>query len=72
MTFDDDFVAIDFDGGRKLFTCKKLNISWPPPEELELFGFKFIRESFSQITDDMRNDMTRVCRGARYVLKYVN
>jgi hypothetical protein len=67
MTFDDDFLQFEFDHGTKRVTCKSAELEWPPPEQLEVFGFRMKRDTFSQITDDQRAELTLICRGARYV-----
>jgi hypothetical protein len=67
MTFDDDFLQLNFgDGVVRRAQCLPNRIDWPPPPVLDLFGFKFQRESFSQITDEQRAGMSHVCRGASY------
>ena len=66
MTFDDDFVVLNFDGGTKRIRCRDLGIDWPPPEKLTVAGFTLTRSRFSSITDEQRADMTHVCRGAEY------
>ena len=66
MTFDDDFVLVNFTGGKKRLRCTDLSIDWPPPEILDIGGFKFTRERYSQITDEERATMSHVCRGAEY------
>ena len=66
MTFEDDFVSIKMQGGTRRWRCKGLGIEWPPPELIDIEGFKFKRERYSQITDEQRETMTHVCRGAEY------
>lgn len=66
MTFEDDFIKLDTFGGPKLLRCLPNNIAWPPPEKLELLGFKWKRVSMSAITDAQREKMTHVMRGALY------
>lgn len=67
MTFDDDFLQLEFDGGTKRVTCRSLGLDWPPPERINVMGFDMDRESHSQITDAQRQELTMVMRGARYV-----
>lgn len=67
MTFDDDFLQLEFDGGTKRVSCRSLGIDWPPPERINVMGFEMVRESFSQITDEQREKMTMIIRGTRYV-----
>lgn len=71
MTFDDDFIAFNFDPtvrtGVVRQRCKDVGVEWPPPERLERFGTAFKRLRYSQISDEDRADMTHVCRGAEYV-----
>lgn len=72
MTFEDDFVQLNFDGGTKRPTCKSLGVEWPPPPEIVVAGFVFKLIRHSEITDEQREGMTRVCRGAEYKPKYPN
>ena len=67
MTFDDDFLQLEFDGGTKRITCRSAGIEWPPPERINVMGFEMVRESYSQITDEDRQQMTMITRGARFV-----
>lgn len=67
MTFADDFVVLVFDHGIVRQPCKSLGLEWPPPERIEMFGFQFKRERYSHITDEQREQMTHVCRGAEYM-----
>ena len=66
MTYDDDFVRLEFSGGVRQSTCKFLGIDWPPPERLDIQGFIMVRHSMSEITDEQRSVLTRVMRGAVY------
>lgn len=66
MTFDDDFCRIWFLTGAKNIPCKNLNINWPPPDKISIEGFEFSRTRFSNITDEQRETMDHVCRGAEY------
>jgi len=66
MTFEDDFCQVNFDSGMKRITCNSLGIDWPPPEILDIQGFEFERKTVSKITDEQREGMTDVCRGAEY------
>ena len=66
MTFDDDFIRLEMDGGTRTISCKSAGIDWPPPEKIRIYGFDFARESFSEITDDQRRGTGRVMRGAVY------
>lgn len=66
MTFDDDFLQVQFDGGLRRAFLKKNGLEWPPPETIDLFGFRLERVRFSEITDEQRAGMTHVCRGAEY------
>lgn len=67
MTFDDDMIQLEFDGGRKRISCKANGIDWPPPEILNFNGFEMKRKSMSTISDDDRKEMTHVLRGAVYI-----
>lgn len=72
MTFDDDYIQLALSTGPMRVTCKKLGIDWPPPEIIKVTGGPFStpvfkRVRFSQISDDQRAGMSRVCRGAEYV-----
>lgn len=72
MTFDDDYIQLRLSTGPMRVTCKQLGIDWPPPEVIEITGGpystpRFRRLRMSAITDEQRQGMTRVCRGAEYV-----
>lgn len=73
MTFDDDYMFFGVRLGVPLrVRCKDAGVEWPPPEFVQVVGGPisepyFRRESYSQITDEQRATMTRVCRGASYV-----
>lgn len=72
MTFDDDYIQLRLSTGAMRVTCRELGISWPPPEFIQVTGGPFSEPTFrrvrySQITDEQRERMTRVCRGAEYV-----
>ena len=69
MTFADDFVALHFEHKTILQPCAAIGLQWPPPEEIEVFGFPFRRERYSSITDEQREQMTHVCRGAEYFVR---
>lgn len=68
MTFDDDFLLLNFGHRALRQRCKSMGIDWPPPQTLEVFGFVFNRSRMSSITDEQREGMTHVCRGAEYEL----
>ena len=65
-TLDDDFIRIEMQGGTKNLRCKALGIDWPPPEEINVCGFIFVKVGQSKLTDKMMETMTHVCRGALY------
>lgn len=67
MTFSDDMLQLEFNGGRRRVTCISAGVAWPPPEILDIMGFKMRRESMSSLTDEQRNEMTHVLRGAVYI-----
>lgn len=72
MTFDDDHIQLQLSVGRVQATCRELGLSWPPPERIAvlvgepLSAFAFRRIRYSQLTDDERQKLTHVCRGAEY------
>lgn len=66
MTFEDDMCQINFEGGMKRISCNDLRLTWPPPSTINIGGFKFERIRYSQITDEQREGMTNVFRGAEY------
>lgn len=66
MTFNDDMVQLEFDGGTRRVTCKALGLDWPPPEFINVSGFEMMRTGMSCITDEERATMTHVIRGAVY------
>jgi len=51
-TFATDVLQINFAGGIKLLLCKAVNVDWPPPERLDIMGFKFKRVAYSAISDE--------------------
>lgn len=69
MTFDSDFCRINFQGGHRDYTCKKLGIKWPPPEELDVYGFIFVRHRMSKLTDKEAKECDFVARGAEYNIR---
>jgi len=69
MTFDDDFVQLTMQGGTKRYSCKDLGYTWPPPDEITWGGFLFEQIRRSQITDEQREGMSHVMRGAEYNVK---
>jgi hypothetical protein len=68
MTFDDDIIRIPIQilDRSITVTLKSLGLEWPPPEELSYFGLIYKREMYSEITDEQREKMTHVARGAEY------
>lgn len=68
MTFDDDFIQLLIeDIGVVRFPCAPAGIDWPPPDVLCFEGTMYRQVRRSQITDEQRQTMTHVCRGAEYV-----
>lgn len=67
MTFDDDFLRLTFDNEVHNLQLKGLGLSWPPPEKISLGGVVFVRQSYSAISDEQRQLMSHVCRGAQYI-----
>lgn len=67
MTFDDDHVVFRTESGQYRAFLRNLSLEWPPPERLELLGLDYVRARMSTITDEQRQGMTRVARGAEYV-----
>lgn len=66
MTFDDDFVRIPMTMGNVNITLTKLGLEWPPPEEVNFYGLLYRQVRCSEITDEEREGMTHVARGAEY------
>lgn len=80
MTFDDDFVRLNLELQTALIAVKDLGLEWPPPERIYLGRhglvreatdqdepeFVLVRASYSQITDEQRQGMEHVARGAEY------
>ncbi len=66
MTFDDDYLCIETPVRRVNVSCQSLGIEWPPPERIEFNDAPYTRVSYSAITDEQRQGMTHVCRGALY------
>ena len=67
MTFDNDMIMVRFPDGEKSFYCLVNGIEWPPPEHMNINGFNMKRESISGITDEQRQGMSNVLRGAVFV-----
>jgi len=66
MTFDDDSLFLETRAGRIVVPCAKLGLSWPPPEQVVVNEVPYRRVSLSAITDEQREGMTNVFRGALY------
>jgi hypothetical protein len=79
MTYDDDFVRLNLVAGTVNVTCKELNLQWPPPDRIAIDGENvreataddpiwkvMIMDRMSEITDEQREGMTHVARGAEY------
>ncbi len=67
MTFEDDFLQLNFLGGmRRVIRLKAMNLTWPPPPQIDFMGFPMVRTAMSDITDEQRHQMTHVARGADY------
>jgi len=70
-TFADDFVKLNFVSGARTIPCSALGLEWPPPERIStLNGVEIdpmVRTTMSAITDEQRERMTNVARGANYV-----
>jgi hypothetical protein len=58
--FQDDHILVD--GIQGVYHAP----SWPPPQFIRVRGEIFECTNYSQITDEQREEMTRVCRGAEY------
>lgn len=67
MTFADDFLQLETPSGVRRVPLSQLGMDWPPPELVIINEVRYERDSFSSITDEQREQMTHVCRGARYV-----
>lgn len=67
MTFSDDFLRIEFETGRIDILCSKAGVTWPPPLEIRVGGFRFLRVGMSELTDAQREKIIHVCRGALYM-----
>lgn len=68
-TFMNDFIKIpdlDCGGESVMIPCVVLDLQWPPPETLEIGGHKFRRVRYSQLTDEQREEMPMIVRGAQY------
>lgn len=81
MTYDDDFIQLHMEFfGQPRIMLNNVGLSWPPPELLYMDADQGLREAakddekkfiferirFSQITDEQREGMTNVARGAEY------
>ena len=54
MTFDDDYIQLNL-GKRGLLrqTCKKLGVSWPPPENIAITGGPFSTPCFKRVRGEL-------------------
>lgn len=68
MTFEDDYIQVISRKGPIRIACSEIGLDWPPPEILEIEGLRFRQVRRSSITDDQRQGLTHVCRGAEYLL----
>lgn len=72
MTFDDDFLRLLVEDSVNTVMCIAAGVDWPPPPEMivDVNGEHFLmkRSRMSAITDEQRQGMTHVCRGAEYVM----
>lgn len=67
MTFDDDFLQVNFAGGGfKRIRLLDVGMSWPPAPVIVLGPATLHRISMSEISDAQRAKITHVCRGALY------
>lgn len=67
MTFDDDFLLFNVpDEGITRVFVKSVGLSWPPPKYIDFNGSVYRQVSHSRITDEQRQEMTHVMRGAAY------
>ena len=48
------------------FWSTRSRLGWPPPPEIEDDGERYVRESYSQITDEQMVGMNHVVRGVVY------
>jgi hypothetical protein len=66
MTFDDDSLFLETPAGRRIIRCKSIGLDWPPPERIHINEVAYDMVSLSSITDEQRESMTHVLRGALY------
>jgi hypothetical protein len=68
MTFDDDFVRLPMAilDSHINVPLVRLGLEWPPPEEFTYSGLIYRQIRCSEITDEQREGMTNVIRGAEY------
>lgn len=71
-TFSDDFIRLDLGHRSYNIKCEDLGIDWPPPPIMFVDGFLLRQLSCSEITDEERQDMTHVCRGALYSVTLIH
>ncbi len=67
-TFGDDSIRFRQNDGEigPLIPVVVLGLNWPPPYFLEIDGVTMERYSMSAITDEQREELTHVFRGAEY------
>ena len=80
MTFDDDTVRLHLSVGTINVPLMKIGLTWPPPERIiytidegwrearedDESALIFKRTNYSPITDEERETLTHVFRGAEY------
>lgn len=71
-TLKSDMIRVNLPEGRRDFWLTALQahgveIEWPPPEILEIFGGKYKRISMSALTDEQAGSSQHIARGAEYV-----
>ena len=65
--FADDHILLTGGGHSGERICAHLlDLPWPPPETIEVYGKQWKRLRYSKITDEQRAKMEFVCRGAEY------
>lgn len=67
MTFDDDFIRLVCPDGTLNVLCKAFQLDWPPPELVSYDGVIYERQRMSALTDEQRESLTHVIRGAEYL-----
>lgn len=67
MILEGDVIIVHFQTTTKRMLCKSIGVQdWPPPEYLDIGGFKFKRTRYSKLSDEEVIALPHIVRGAEY------